>query len=117
MTSTFTNLTAWKKAHTLVLEVYRLSATFPSSEIYGLSSQIRRAAVSITSNIAEGYGRHNAKEKLQFFYISLGSLAEVENQIIIAKDLNYITESDLTNFAANATEVGKILTGLLNSYK
>ncbi|OGZ66499.1 MAG: hypothetical protein A3C50_00395 [Candidatus Staskawiczbacteria bacterium RIFCSPHIGHO2_02_FULL_43_16] len=80
-------LIVWQKSIKLVKEIYILTSNFPQNEIYGLSSQMRRAAVSIPSNIAEGYSRKNIKEYLQFLRISFGSSTELETQIIIAKDL------------------------------
>lgn len=84
------DLVAWQKAMELVLEVYRITGSFPKHELYGLVSQLRRAAVSIASNIAEGYGRNSPKELHQFLGMSRGSLAEVETQIEIATRLGYI---------------------------
>lgn len=90
----FTDLNAWKEAHALVLEVYRLTKNFPKEEQFGLSTQLRRAAISITSNIAEGFSRSSLKEKIQFYSISLGSLTEVENQLLAAKDLGYLPDAN-----------------------
>jgi len=83
------DLDVWKQAITLVLEIYKLSSSFPKDETYGLIPQIRRAAVSIPSNISEGAARNSKKEFLNFLNFSLGSLAEVETQLIIAKRLSY----------------------------
>lgn len=83
-------LDAWKKSMELTLEVYNITKGFPKDELYGLSSQIRRSAVSIPSNIAEGCARQNNKENIQFLYISLGSIAELETQLLIAKELKYV---------------------------
>jgi len=90
----FTDLIAWQKNHQLVLEIYKITKKFPKDELFGLTSQIRRAVVSITSNIAEGYGRYYFKEKIRFYTISRGSSTEVQNHLIIAKDLGYITEEE-----------------------
>ena len=89
------DLTVWKMSIDFVTDIYRITKDFPREEIYGLTSQLRRAAVSIPSNIAEGAARHSTKEYIQFLYISLGSIAEVETQLIIAKNLNYIDSNDL----------------------
>lgn len=75
----FTDLNAWKESHKLVLEIYKVTKNFPREEIFGLFSQIKRSAVSITSNIAEGFGRFSKKEQIQFYYISIGSLTEIQN--------------------------------------
>lgn len=87
------DLQVWQKAMVLVTEIYRLSENFPESEKFGLTSQIRRSAISIPSNIAEGFARKGNKELIQFLYISIGSLSELETQYEIAKNLNYIKEA------------------------
>jgi four helix bundle protein len=89
---TFKDLKVWQKGIEAVKEVYEISRGFPKEEVYGLSSQMRRAAVSIPSNIAEGFRRKYNKEYKQFLHISLGSTAELETQVIIAKELKYINE-------------------------
>ena len=87
------DLQVWQKAMVLVTEIYRLSENFPESEKFGLTSQIRRSAISIPSNIAEGFARKGNKELIQFLYISIGSLSELETQYEIAKNLNYIKQA------------------------
>ena len=87
----FSDLIVWKKGHVLFLEIYKISSFFPKEELYGLTSQIKRAIISVTSNIAEGFVRHSKKEKVQFYYVSLGSITEVQNHLIIARDLHFIT--------------------------
>ena len=87
------DLQVWQEAMVLVTEIYRLSENFPESEKFGLTSQIRRSAISIPSNIAEGFARKRNKELIQFLYISIGSLSELETQYEIAKNLNYIKEA------------------------
>ena len=89
--NTFKDLDCWKEAHSLVLEIYKTTSMFPTSEIFALTNQMRRASVSISSNIAEDFGRQGYKEKLQFYYVSRGSLIEIENQLLIAKDIKYIS--------------------------
>ena len=106
------DLDVWKKAMDLVEEIYRISKDFPSNEQYGLTTQIRRAAVSIPSNIAEGSGRKGDKELLQFLSVALGSLAEVETQILIAVRLEYIDEIPST--LNLITEVIKLTLGYRN---
>ena len=91
----YNNLEVWKLGISLVKEVYKATQNFPREELYGLASQIRRVAVSIPSNIAEGAGRNSRKEFLQFLYIAFGSIAELETQLIIAKELNYLSEDQI----------------------
>jgi len=88
------NLIIWQKAMELVEDIYKDTSTFPKDEIYGLTSQMKRASISIPSNIAEGAARNSDKEFRQFLYISLGSLSEIETQILIANRLNFLTECD-----------------------
>src|SRR3989344_7448217 len=92
----FTDLIVWQKAHQLVLKIYKITRILPSHEKFALVIQMQRAAVSITSNISEGFARRSKKEKLQFYYMALGSLSELRNQLLIIKDLKYI---DPTVFA------------------
>ena len=105
------NLDVWKKSIDLVEMIYKLSALFPDEERYGLTSQIRRAAVSVPSNLAEGAARNSKKEFLNFISISLGSLAEVETQVIIAQRLNFCERSNDFN---QINEVRALLIGLRN---
>ena len=113
----FTDLFAWQEAHRLVIDIYQITKSFPKEEMYSLTDQLRRAATSITSNIAEGFGRQGYKEKIQFYYLSSGSLAEVRNQIIIAKDIKYITEERYGTLATQAEIVSKLLYGIIKSSK
>jgi four helix bundle protein len=115
--TSFTKLEAWKEGHVFVLAIYKKTKEFPKDEVFGITSQIRRAAVSITSNIAEGFSRHSWKEKLQFYAIAMGSLTEVENQILIARDVGYMTNEEFHNLANQVVRVGKLLTGLLKKSK
>lgn len=94
----FYDLEVWKAGHELVLLTYRITGQFPKEELFGLTSQMRRAVVSITSNIAEGFGRRSTGEKLQFYNTSKGSLTELHNQLMIAKDIGYLS-LDLFNEA------------------
>lgn len=109
----FTDLYAWKEAHNLVLCIYQVTKIFPKEEQFGLINQIRRAIVSVTSNIAEGFSRSSYKEKSQFYSIALGSLTEVQNQLLIARDLEYISKEKFTEFATNTVIVNKLLNGLI----
>src|SRR6516165_4363128 len=110
----FKDLIAWQKAIELVVVVYRHSRHFPRDEIYGLRQQIRRAAVSIPSNIAEGQCRQTTKDFLQFLAVAHGSLAEVETQVIIAKRLEYGAEQEMDELTQHINEVGRLLSGLKN---
>ena len=109
------NLLAWQEAIVLVKEVYRLTESFPSHEMYGLTSQMRRAAVSVPSNIAEGAARKGDVEFLQFLSISRGSLSELETQVIIASELGYI--SDKTVIMLQIEKVFGLIGGLMNSVR
>lgn len=113
----FTDLKAWSESHKLVLEIYKITKNFPKDEIFGLTNQVRRATVSITSNIAEGFNRASCKEKIQFYFISLGSLAELQNQLLIAKDLNYISKDVFRIIAERTILISKLLNGLIKSIK
>ncbi|MDP1722339.1 MAG: four helix bundle protein [Candidatus Gottesmanbacteria bacterium] len=109
----FTDLVAWKEGHVLVLDIYRITKGFPREELFGLTSQIRRCAVSITSNIAEGFSRNSWKEKLQFYSISLGSLTELQNQLLVSRDVGYISLDAFRRIAEQSTFVSKLIRGLI----
>lgn len=111
----FRQLIVWQKAMEMVTEIYKATRSFPKEEIYGLTSQIRRSAVSIPSNIAEGQGRNTKGEFLQFLGIAKGSLCEIETQILIAKNLEYLSTTDA--FEDRINEIGRLLNGLINSLK
>jgi len=111
----YQDLIAWQKAMDLVEDVYRSSKDFPREEIYALTSQIRRAAVSIPSNIAEGQGRRTTADFLRHLSIAYGSLCEVETQILIARRLKYIAQARLEEVMNRAGEVGRLLNGLMAS--
>jgi four helix bundle protein len=113
----FTDLGAWREGHQLVLTVYELTRTFPKEELFGIVSQMRRAAVSITSNIAEGFGRSSFREKVQFYSIARGSAMELQNQLIISKDIGYLSVEEFKKSEEQSTLVHKILTGLIRSSK
>lgn len=113
----FTDLNAWKEGHNLVLQVYKLTKTFPSEEKLVLTSQIRRSVISVTSNIAEGFSRSSQKDKAKFYYTSLASLTEMQNQILVAKDLGYISLSEFKETAEQSVTVGKLISGLIKSAK
>jgi len=112
MADAYRDLIAWKKATQLALEIYRLTQSFPKDELYGLTSQMRRAAVSVASNIAEGKGRYSPKEFVQFLYRARGSLLELETQIFIAQQLRYVELMAAKQVEGRTQELGRILNGL-----
>jgi len=111
----YRELVAWKKAIELVTEIYRATQNFPRHETYGLTGQLRRAAVSIPSNIAEGQGRLSRGEFKQFLGHTRGSLYELDSQIVIAGNLAYLDDHQVSLLLDRAHEVGRILNGLLTS--
>ena len=111
----FKDLTVWQKSMDVVVSVYKLAKMLPKDETYALSDQLRRAVVSIPSNIAEGSGRNSTKEYIQFLYIALGSACEVETQIIIAQRIGYL--KDIEEDIKNINEIKKMLNGLISSLK
>lgn len=113
----FTDLKAWKEAHVLVLDTYKATDQFPDKERFGLTSQIQRAVVSITSNIAEGFSRNSNLEKRQFYYQSLGLLTEVQNQLLISRDLNYLPNKEFKRLAEQSVVVSKLTNGLIKSVR
>jgi four helix bundle protein len=114
---THKDLIAWQKSIDFVTEIYETTKTFPKDEIYGLVNQLRRAAVSVPSNIAEGAARSSKKEFCQFLYFSLGSTAELETQIIISKNLQYLQDDTADKIQSRLTEIRKIIIGLITSLK
>lgn len=108
----FTDLVAWQKGHGLVLSVYQATSKFPKEEVFGLTNQMRRAAVSITSNIAEGFSRSTNKDKVQFYTMAMGSLTELQNQVMIARDVEYIDQRDYSPLEEKIITVGKLISGL-----
>jgi len=113
----FTDLNAWQEGHKLVLVIYKTTKCFPEDEKFGLINQLRRAAVSITSCIAEGFSRNSYKEKGQFYRTSLGSLMEIQNQLLIARDIDYISKEESENISNQTVVVRKLLYGLIKSAK
>ncbi len=111
----FTDLNAWKEAHILVLNIYKETKRFPDDEKFGLTNQMRRAAVSITSNITEGFSRKGTKEKIQYCYLALGSLTELQNQLVISRDIGYISNTDFQLLAEKSIIVSKLINGLIKS--
>ncbi|MFH1866832.1 MAG: four helix bundle protein [Patescibacteria group bacterium] len=113
----FTDLLVWKEAHRLSLQVYKLTKNFPKAEIYSLVDQMRRATVSIGSNIAEGFSRQSYAEKAQFYAIAQGSLTELQNQLLIARDVSYLTSEDFKTIWLQSETTNKLLNGLLRKTK
>jgi four helix bundle protein len=117
MAQSFRQLIAWQKAMELVTEIYRVTKNFPCDEAYGLTSQLRRAAVSVPSNIAEGQARYSRREFYRFLTVARGSLAEIETQVTIAKSLDYLTSATADLLLSRSAEPGRILNGLITSTK
>lgn len=113
----FTDLNVWREGHKLVIMVYKITNGFPKKETYSLIDQMRRAAASITANIAEGFGRQTYKEKVQFYYLAKGSLSELKNFILIAKDVGYLSEEELKILAEQANIVDQLLQGIIRKSK
>ncbi len=113
----FTDLLGWQQGHKLVLKIYKISKNWPCEEQFALTSQIRRAVVSITSNIAEGFSRFSWKDKVHFYSIALGSLTEVQNQLLIAKDLEYLNKEVFNILAEQTVVVSKLVNGLIKSLR
>lgn len=114
---TFTDLNVWKEGHKLVVMIYKITKDFPKEETYSLTDQMRRTASSITANIAEGFGRQGFKEKVQFYYLSKGSLAELKNFILISKDVGYLPSDKLKGLANQANIVDQLLQGFIRKTK
>ncbi|AOW20601.1 four helix bundle protein [Urechidicola croceus] len=113
----YTELDIWKESRELVKLIYQSTKSFPQEEIYGLISQIRRSSVSVPSNIAEGCGRQSSKETIQFLFISRGSLYELETQVYLSLDLEYIKKEDFNILIEKITSCKKLINGFINYYK
>jgi four helix bundle protein len=111
----YRDLQVWKKAHDLTLELYRVSQRFPREEIYGITGQLRRAAVSIGANLAEGCGRRTSTELARFVRIALGSASELDYHLLLSRDLGYMAAEEFASASAALIEVRKMLTSFLNS--
>lgn len=109
----FTDLEAWRVGHRIVLDIYKITAKFPKEEIFGLTNQLRRAAISFTSNIAEGFSRNSYREKTQFYSVALGSLTEMQSQLLAARDIHYLSPKDFERVAEKTVEANKITNGLI----
>lgn len=110
----FRDLNVWTKAHTLTLDVYRATGIFPKAELYGLTSQLRRASVSIEANLAEGCGRRSNNEFARFLHIAMGSATETECHLMIAHDLGFLPKDAYTRLQASLSEVKRMLHALLD---
>ena len=117
MSDSHRDLIAWQKAMALVTEIYRATETFPSREMYGLTRQVREAAVSVPSNIAEGKGRQTKRDYLQFLYRARGSLLEAETQLEISRNLGFLEEPRFVALFEQAAETGRILNGLISNVR
>lgn len=117
MTDKFEELRVFDEAHRLTLLIYKLTKTFPKSEAYGLTSQIRRSSASVAANIVEGNSRGHKKEFLQFLYLANGSLEETKYHLLLAKDLGYLDVNEYDNVHFQSEIVGKLLTGLISYCK
>ena len=111
----YRDLIVWQRSMILVEEIYAMSKSFPKDELYGLTSQLRRSAISIPSNIAEGEGRKSENEFKRFLYIAKGSLCELETQVIIAEKLNYLNSKQLNFILSLSDEIGRLVSGLISS--
>ena len=111
----FTDLSTWQKGHTFVLEIYKVTQLFPKEEAFILTSQLRRAAISFTSNIAEGFSRRTYKDKSRFYNTALGSLTETQSQLLIARDLGYIKSLKFDKLAEQTIELNKMTNGLIKA--
>lgn len=110
----FTDLIVWQEAHKLVLMIYITTKKFPKEEIFGLTSQMRRSVVSITSNIAEGFARRSNKEKLQFYTMARGSLVELESQLLVARDVGYLLVENFENIYQQIKNSHQLLNAFIN---
>lgn len=115
-TKSYKDLIVWQKSISLVKDIYLVANLFPDTEKFGLSTQLKRAAVSIPSNIAEGYGRSHPKERKQFILMARGSTTEVETQLIIARELGFITTESFKKLDDHLTEILKMLSSLAKTF-
>ena len=113
----FTDLKTWQEGHKLVLMIYKITGGFPKDELFSLTNQIRRAVISITSNIAEGFGRQGYKEKVYFYYLAQGSLTELKNQMLAAKDLKYLNDDNYQQLSEQMDRSHRLLQGLITKSK
>ena len=115
MLKNYKELKVWQRSYAVCIRLYQTTAKFPVEERYGLTSQIRRSAVSIPSNIAEGYGRRTTADYIRFLYIAYGSLCELETQIMLSSDLNYVTDGNIEDILMDISELERMLKALIRS--
>ena len=115
MIKDFEDLEAWKKGHQLVLEIYKITKEFPKEEKFGIIDQLRRAASSVTANIAEGFARYHFSDKSRFYYQARGSASEVKNFLLLAKDLNYFKSEECGTLIEKIDETRRLINGLIKS--
>ena len=113
----FRDLKVWKRSHDLALQIYRATETFPKTEVFGLTDQMRRAAVSIPSNLAEGCGRMTQAELAQFSQVAMGSASELEYQLILAHELGYLGAEEFKSLSDNITELRKMLNKFIQTVR
>jgi len=111
----FYSLDAWKKAHEFVLEIYKATKKFPKEELYGITSQLRRASSSIAANIAEGFSRYHYNDKIRFYHNARGSLSETQNFLFLSKDLSFLNEEEFKHLFGLSEDNGKLINGLVRS--
>lgn len=114
--SGYRDLEVWQKARVLASRIYAVTQQFPKSELFGLTSQLRRATISVASNIAEGHGRRSAAERIQFLTMARGSLFEIETQVTVSADLEFIKAAEAEDLLARTTETARLLNGLIRHY-
>jgi four helix bundle protein len=115
--SSFTQLRSWQKAREFAVLIYKFTADFPESERYGLISQLQRASVSVAANIAEGFSRRTAKEKINFYAMAMGSLTEVQSHVYVAQSLGFVSEAAAMGIINESVELQKMINGLKKSAK
>lgn len=113
----FRKLKVWEKSHQLALSVYRLTSSFPKDELYGLTSQLRRASASIPANIAEGCGRNGSAELVRYLHIAMGSASELEYHLLLAHDLGFCEGNEYKSATAEVVEIKRMLTSLIQKVK
>lgn len=113
----FTDLIVWQKGHELVVEVYKITKRFPKEETYSMVDQMRRAASSVTANIAEGFGRHTYTDKVHFYYMAQGSLTELKNFLFIARDVDYLNDEEFISLMDRANITHQLLQGFIKKSK
>lgn len=113
----FKDIIAWQRAHKLAVAIYKVTVSFPKTEQFGLTNQVRRASVSVVSNLAEGFGRRTSADRVHFYDMARGSLHETQAQLLIAKDVGFLSEDLYVRLEEMSTETHKVLTGLINKTK